>query len=188
MKTTAHIIIALLVATGCTDSTTEGFDQILGADGERPHFDAPADGSATFVPQCPGVPIEIPVPFLGFTSLAGGTFTRIGLAAPHEPINVQLTVEQTEQGAVLGHATGLFASDAGLPAFEAVKYGAGESLILGPVMAFDLDGDLDQPESNGFEAFFAVIGMKTPFARISRLCMVSLEEGAVPFMMTRVGL
>jgi len=187
MTTNPSFLLPVLPALvlGACASSSDAFDEVRDFDGTRPEFDAPADGSATFVPQCPGVPIEIPVPFLGFTSLAGGTFARFDAAGPLAPINMQLSVEQTDQGAVLGTATGLFSDEAGLPSFHATKYVAGESLIVGPVIAFDLDGDVD---TNGFEAFYMVLGMRTTFGRITRMCMVSAAEGSTPFLMTRIGL
>jgi len=187
MKTTPSFLLPALptLLLGACATTPDAFDEVRDFDATVPHFDAPADGSATFVPQCPGVPIEIPVPFLGFTSLAGATFTRFDPAGPNAPINMQLSVEQTDQGAVLGTATGLFSDAAGLPSFHSIKYVAGESLIVGPVIAFDLDGDVD---TNGFESFNIVIGMRTTFGRITKLCMMSAAEGSTPFLMTRIGL
>jgi hypothetical protein len=121
---------------------------------------------------CPGVTTTGVQTYRGLT----GTYVRLGLSAPGEPLRLSLVAEQDDTDA-RGTFTGLYTGENGLPASYAGRFGAlADNPAIGAFLALDTNSD------EAWDDSYFVIGITRSLGRVRALCLVG--EGQ-PFQLSR---
>ena len=121
---------------------------------------------------CPGVTTT------GVTTYRGlsGTYVRLGLSSPGEPLRLTLVAEQDDTDA-RGTFTGLYTGTNGLPASYAGRFGAlADNPAIGAFFALDTNRD------GAWDDSYFVLGITRSFGTVRALCLAGDTH---PFQLSR---
>ena len=124
---------------------------------------------------CPGITPSGISDYRGIS----GTYARVGVTVPTEPVRLTLRAERDASDAV-GTFSGIQTGANGLPASYAGRFSAlPDNPAIGPVLGLDVGGD------GAFEYTYFVLGLRRSFGVVRGICLWGSEH---PFMLTRATL
>ncbi len=142
---------------------------VLGACTDEPEHDSIAQDIDLY---CPGVTTSGVATYRGLT----GTYVRLGLSQPGEPLRLSLVAERDDTDA-RGTFTGLYTSENGLPASYAGIFAAlADNPAIGAILSLDID------ENGEWDDTYFVLGVTRSLGRVRALCLAGAEH---PFQLGR---